>query len=118
MAEESQHIYSQAKADDQSFRFVCESIQSKHGELLDSMPDGVIITAAYHLWAMQRIMLGPYNNKWDEALSKDMDTRELIMLIPLGIVVLVLGFYPMPALELMATGMDDLRNIVLSAAGG
>jgi NADH-quinone oxidoreductase subunit M len=74
---------------------------------------GVVVTAAYHLWAMQRIMLGKFNNKWTDALSKDMDRRELIMLIPLAIVVLVLGFYPMPMLDLMNTGMEDLRAIVL-----
>jgi NADH-quinone oxidoreductase subunit M len=78
---------------------------------------GVIVTAAYHLWAMQRIHLGTFNTKWTDALAKDMDARELAMLVPLAIVVLVLGFYPMPALELMNTGMEDLRHIVLSVAG-
>ncbi len=79
---------------------------------------GVVVTAAYHLWAMQRIMLGKYNSKWDDALSEDMTKRELVMLIPLGVVVLILGFYPMPALDLMKTGMGDLLNIVLGAVGG
>ena len=44
MTDESRYNHSQANADDQSFRLVCESIKRKHGELLDSMPDGVIIT--------------------------------------------------------------------------
>jgi NADH-quinone oxidoreductase subunit M len=79
---------------------------------------GVVVTAAYHLWAMQRIQLGQFNSKWSEALSKDMDARELVMLIPLAVVVLILGFYPMPALDLMSQGMEDLRVIVTSVAGG
>ncbi len=77
---------------------------------------GVIITAAYHLWAMQRIMLGSFNDKWTDALSKDMDKRELVMLVPLAIIVLFFGFYPMPALDLMSQGIADLKEIVLSAA--
>jgi NADH-quinone oxidoreductase subunit M len=71
---------------------------------------GVIVTAAYHLWAMQRIHLGAFREKWREALSIDMTGRELTMLIPLAVIVLVLGFYPMPALNLMSTGISDLRE--------
>jgi NADH-quinone oxidoreductase subunit M len=77
---------------------------------------GVVITAAYHLWAMQRIMLGPFNTRWSDALAHDMDRRELVMLVPLAIIVFVLGFYPMPPLELMSSGIADLRALVL--AGG
>ena len=71
---------------------------------------GVIVTAAYHLWAMQRIHLGPFREKWREALKLDMNAREFTMLVPLAIIVLVLGFYPMPALNMMSTGISDLRE--------
>ena len=70
---------------------------------------GVIVTAAYHLWAMQRIQLGPFNKKWTEAFKLDMDAREVTMLVPLAVIVLVLGFYPMPALDLMSAGLKDLH---------
>jgi NADH-quinone oxidoreductase subunit M len=69
---------------------------------------GVIVTAAYHLWAMQRIHLGPFKEKWREALKFDMNGREAVMLVPLAIIILVLGFYPMPALQLMDQGIADL----------
>jgi NADH-quinone oxidoreductase subunit M len=69
---------------------------------------GVIVTAAYHLWAMQRIHLGPFKEKWRDALRLDMDRREMAMLVPLAIIVIVLGFYPMPALDLMNKGLQDL----------
>ncbi|RMH42893.1 MAG: NADH-quinone oxidoreductase subunit M [Deltaproteobacteria bacterium] len=78
---------------------------------------GVVVTAAYHLWAMQRIMLGQFNTKWSEALRQDLTKRELLMLVPLAVIVFVLGFYPMPALNLIHTGLADLRDIVLSVAG-
>ena len=31
---------------------------------------GVVITAAYHLWAIQRIHLGPFNTRWKDVLSE------------------------------------------------
>jgi NADH-quinone oxidoreductase subunit M len=77
---------------------------------------GVIVTAAYHLWAMQRIQLGPFKEKWREALKLDLDRREMVMLVPLAVLVLVLGFYPMPALDLMNQGLVDLQKHVADAA--
>ena len=70
---------------------------------------GVIVTAAYHLWAMQRIHLGPFKEKWRDALKLDMNGREMAMLVPLAVIVFVLGFYPMPVLDLMSTGVKDLH---------
>ncbi len=69
---------------------------------------GVIVTAAYHLWALQKIHLGPFKEKWREALKFDLDKREWAMLLPLAAIVVVLGFYPMPALNLMNQGLQDL----------
>jgi len=74
---------------------------------------GVIITAAYHLWAIYRIHLGPFNTRWTKALTgHDMDLRESLTLIPLAVIVLILGFYPMPVLDLIGVGMHDLVQIV------
>ena len=74
---------------------------------------GVIITAAYHLWAIHRIHLGPFNKKWTKALSgNDMDLREVLTLAPLAVIVLVLGFYPLPVLDLIQVGMNDLINLI------
>ena len=73
----------------------------------------VIITAAYHLWAIQRIHLGPFNKRWEKVLpGNDMNFREGMTLVPLAIIVLVLGFYPMPVLDLFSVGMSDLINLV------
>lgn len=43
MSDESLHISSKATADDQSFRLVCESIEVKLGEIMESMPDAIVI---------------------------------------------------------------------------
>ena len=38
---------------------------------------GVVITAAYHLWAIQRMHLGPFNEKWRGVLAgNDLNFRE------------------------------------------
>jgi NADH-quinone oxidoreductase subunit M len=79
---------------------------------------GVIITAAYHLWAIQRIHLGPFNTRWRDALvNNDMDFREYATLVPLAIIVLILGFYPLPVLDMIETTMHDLIVHVIRPEG-
>ncbi len=78
---------------------------------------GVIFTAAYHLWALQRIHLGKFNPKWEHELkNNDLNFREMAMLVPLAVIVLILGFYPMPALDMMNQHIKDLATFVESAA--
>jgi NADH-quinone oxidoreductase subunit M len=80
---------------------------------------GVVVTAAYHLWAMQRIQLG----KWNDAVWKDRSTfpdltaRETVTLLPLAVIVLVLGFWPTPMLALVEHGLADLLRHVTQDAG-
>jgi len=84
---------------------------------------GVIITAGYHLWAIQRIHLGPFNEaRWGSGsphplVNNDMNLREILTLVPLALIVLVLGFYPNPMLKLIETGMADLVKAVQEGAG-
>jgi NADH-quinone oxidoreductase subunit M len=80
---------------------------------------GVIFTAAYHLWAMQRIQLGKWNDAvWhDKSHFPDLSMREALTLIPMAAIVLVLGFYPMPVLDLIGPGLNDLLQHVTAHAG-
>jgi len=59
----------------------------------------VIITAAYYLWTIQRMFLGKFNEKWSGLW--DLNWRERIMLYPLGVLIIIFGFYPMPVFDLM-----------------
>ncbi len=69
----------------------------------------VVITAAYHLWAIQRVHLGKFNEKWRHELTgNDMNGRELATVVPLAVIVLILGFYPMPYLQTVSAGVQDL----------
>jgi NADH-quinone oxidoreductase subunit M len=81
---------------------------------------GVIFTAAYHLWAMQRIQLGKWNDSvWkDKSIFPDLSMREALTLIPMAAIVLILGFYPMPVLNLIGPGMADLLHHVTQHGAG
>src|ERR1700719_3720983 len=71
-----------------------------------------ILTAGYLLWTYPRIYLGPLNEKYKN--FTDMNFREVAMLVPLAIIVLILGVYPQAILSLLGTSLDHLNQIVLS----
>ncbi|HXU68984.1 MAG TPA: NADH-quinone oxidoreductase subunit M [Polyangia bacterium] len=75
---------------------------------------GVVITAAYHLWALQRVLLGRWNEGWrDRAQFFDLTAREKLTLAPLAAFVIVLGVWPMPLLRLVGPGLGELVRHVL-----
>lgn len=62
---------------------------------------GLILGAAYYLWALQRMFFGTYHIKGDaaaEALT-DLNSREYLMLVPLAIAALIFGIFPQPLIE-------------------
>jgi NADH-quinone oxidoreductase subunit M len=72
-----------------------------------------VLTAAYLLWTFQRIYLGPLNEKYKNL--PDLTFRETFTLVPLGVIVLVLGFYPHLVLDLINTSLVHLNQVVLSS---
>ncbi len=66
---------------------------------------GIILTAGYFLWTMQRVFLGPLNGEY--ANLPELSLREAVTLTPLAVIVVVLGFYPMPVLDLMGTTLQQ-----------
>lgn len=75
---------------------------------------GIVLTAAYMLWTLQRVFLGKPNEKW--AGLPDINGRELFTLVPLAVIVLALGIYPSLALDLMTASLNHLVNVVTGAA--
>jgi NADH-quinone oxidoreductase subunit M len=71
---------------------------------------GIVIGAAYVLWMLQRVFLGESNPKYDDL--PEISTREMFTLVPIGILVLVLGVYPMPVLNLMKVSLGHLIKVV------
>jgi NADH-quinone oxidoreductase subunit M len=72
---------------------------------------GIILTAAYFLWTMQRVFLGPPNEKY--AKLPEISLREAFTLTPLALIVILLGFYPMPVLDLIGTTLKQTVAMVV-----
>ncbi|MBI4518027.1 MAG: NADH-quinone oxidoreductase subunit M [Deltaproteobacteria bacterium] len=70
----------------------------------------VILTAGYMLWTMQRMYFGKVNEKY--ATLPEINGRELFTLLPLGAIVIVLGVYPAPVLDLMTQSLHQLNQMV------
>jgi NADH-quinone oxidoreductase subunit M len=61
---------------------------------------GVIVAAAYLLWALQQVIFNPLDKPENEKLL-DLTPRELAVLLPLVACIAWLGVYPKPFLERM-----------------
>jgi NADH-quinone oxidoreductase subunit M len=70
----------------------------------------VILTAGYMLWALQRIWLGPLNEKYAEI--PEINFREMFTLVPLAAIVIILGVYPQAILDLMQVSLQHLNELV------
>ncbi|MDI6787898.1 MAG: NADH-quinone oxidoreductase subunit M, partial [Planctomycetota bacterium] len=71
---------------------------------------GVVLTAAYFLWTMQRMFLGPLNPKYETL--PEISFREMFTLVPLGLIVLWVGVYPMPVIDLITKSLENLITLV------
>ena len=67
-----------------------------HESLAIIATSGLVFGAAYYLWTLQRMFFGPFNVKGriQPELLTDLDRREYLMLIPLGIATFCLGIFP------------------------
>jgi NADH-quinone oxidoreductase subunit M len=81
---------------------------------------GVIFTAAYHLWALQRMFLGKFRQDWRNSHYlepfgghfPEINLREVSSLAPLVAICFVLGFWPVPLLSLISGGVRDMTAMV------
>jgi len=90
---------------------------------------GIVFGAAYLLWSLQRMFLGKrkpdalyeletdaeghehiHFHDWKGKL--DLDARELTMLVPLTIIVIALGIYPMPVMGLLTSSINKLVEVL------
>jgi len=74
----------------------------------------LIFGAAYTLWMVKRVYLGPVTNDDVKTLS-DINTREFFMLALLAIAVLAMGIYPKPFTDVMDASVTDLlKHVAIS----
>jgi len=74
----------------------------------------IILGAGYMLWALQKIFFGELPEKWKGPWdptgkiykTDDMNTMEIVALMPLAIIVLLLGVYPAPMIDLISGSVN------------
>jgi NADH-quinone oxidoreductase subunit M len=59
------------------------------------------------LWMFQRVMFGELNNPKNKVL-KDLNAREIAIMVPLVAMIFVMGVFPTPFLNKMAPAIDKL----------
>jgi len=79
---------------------------------------GVIWAAVYMLWMLQRVVFGEVTNP-ENARLKDLNTRELGLLLPLMFLMLFMGVYPRVFLDRSRPSVEAIRaRVNASPAGG
>ncbi len=73
---------------------------------------GILLNAAYFLWAFQRIFFGPANEKYSDL--PEITRLELFTVVPLAVITLFLGIYPTPFLDMIKETMNVLIDQVVS----
>ena len=74
---------------------------------------GIVITAGYFLWTLQRMFLGKPLEKY--AGFSDLSARELVTLIPLQILTVFVGVYPWLIIDFMNSSMESLSRLLTGA---
>jgi NADH-quinone oxidoreductase subunit M len=75
---------------------------------------GVIVAAAYLLWALQRVIFNQLDKSENEKLP-DLSLRELVVLAPILAAIFWIGIYPKPILSRMEPAAQHLIDLVKPA---
>ncbi|AKB81855.1 hypothetical protein MSBR3_1277 [Methanosarcina barkeri 3] len=66
----------------------------------------IVITAGYHLWAMQRVMFGVYNEKLGDV--RDISSLQVFSMAVIALLVVYFGWNPNPVLNMMITNSEAI----------
>jgi NADH-quinone oxidoreductase subunit M len=69
---------------------------------------GIVLAAAYVLWMIQRTTHGELNPELRGigGMSRDMSTREKVVVAPMILLIVVLGFYPKPLTDVIGPAVE------------
>ncbi len=67
---------------------------------------GMILGATYMLWMYQKVMFGPVTHEANENL-RDLNTREIVAMIPIAVLVFVMGIFPGLFLRKMDASVEN-----------
>jgi NADH-quinone oxidoreductase subunit M len=76
---------------------------------------GIILAAVYILYMFQKMFLGPVDKDENRSL-KDINWREITILVPLLVLIFWIGLYPQPFFNLMSPTVDKLVATLQVAA--
>jgi NADH-quinone oxidoreductase subunit M len=74
----------------------------------------LILGASYSLWMVKRVVFGDVDNE-NVAALKDINQRELWMLTVLAMIVLAIGLWPGPLIDVMHSSVEHLLTQVLQS---
>jgi NADH-quinone oxidoreductase subunit M len=72
---------------------------------------GIVLAASYMLWMLQRVALGQAATR-TASLVPDLTAREAATLVPLAMVIVWVGVYPGPLLEIMDACVENLIQLM------
>lgn len=77
---------------------------------------GVIWAAVYMLWMLQRVVMGRITRPENARLT-DLNAREMGLLLPLLVLMLVMGVFPMPFLNRSRASVESVRARIVAPDG-
>ena len=75
---------------------------------------GIVLTAGYILWMIQRTLFGPQNRRFDSV--KDASPMEMLPVAVLLIAVLVVGIYPAVIADVFTSGVEPIVQSIQQVA--
>jgi len=79
---------------------------------------GVVLSACYSLWLYRRVVFGEIKNEKIKGLL-DLNKNEILILTPLIVMTILLGFYPSIVLDMISTSVNaTINNLPLDAQIG
>ncbi len=77
---------------------------------------GVIFSACYALWLIWRLFFGVMDKESLKSIL-DLDRREMLILVPLIVLIILFGFYPAPILDTIGPSVEALVHSYSGAIG-
>jgi NADH-quinone oxidoreductase subunit M len=82
-----------------------------HIQLTIFAATGIILAAIYMLWMFQRVMFGPLDKPANQAL-KDLNFREVAVLLPMLLFIFWIGIYPKPFFRVMDASVKHTIDVI------
>ena len=78
---------------------------------------GIVLGALYLLWTYERVMFGPITKAVNETI-RDLNGREIAVMIPVLALMLFMGLYPKPLIDRMEPSVEEMLARCISQRFG